>query len=230
MSFFNYNQPILRWKQQALDIQDHQGLFPVKLSLKNKTLFSTIYTRVDQSFGLWGLISGLIFMTAQFYPLNWKFQAFCWSGLTLTGVIAMFSLTHFWVKVERVNWVLYLWSLLMLSGVVLTDVGIFSGWGQVLMYLCHLWLGLSAVGYLVTGLGLRSRALLIAASIHLLGLVALPYFIGWQFLLTGLVMTTNLLFLAEIQWDMRPPLYNYNLLTEEQKQFNQEQHKLRQGA
>ncbi|MDJ0687183.1 MAG: hypothetical protein QNJ41_01605 [Xenococcaceae cyanobacterium MO_188.B32] len=98
------------------------------------------------------------------------------------------------------------------------------------MYLCHLWLGLSAVGYLVTGLGLRSRALLIAATIHLLGLVALPYFISWQFLLTGLVMTTNLLFLAQVQWDMRPPLGNYNLLSEEQKQFNREQYNLRQAS
>ena len=89
---------------------------------------------------------------------------------------------------------------------------------------------MSAVGYLVTGLGLRSRALLIAATIHLLALVALPYFIGWQFLLTGLVMTTNLLFLAQVQWDMRPPLHNDNLLTEEQKQFNQKQYKLRQTS
>ena len=230
MTFFNYNQPILRWKQKAVDIQDHRGLFVFKLSRQNQTLVSTIYTRVDQSFGVWGLLSALIFMTAQFTTISWTIQAVCWSVLTLTGVIAMFGLTHFWVKVERVSWIVSWWSWLMLSGVVLTDVGIFGGWGQILMYLCHLWLGLSAVGYLVTGLGLHSRALLIAATIHLLGMLALPYCIGWQFLLTGLVMTANLLFLAQVQWDMRPPLGNYNVLSEEQKQFNQEQHKLRKAS
>lgn len=230
MSFFNRNQPILRWKQEAVDIQDHQGLLVFKLGSQNQPLVANIYTRVDQSFGVWGLVSALIFMTAQFTTISWTIQAVCWSVLTLTGVIAMFSLTHFWVKVERVRWVVSWWSMLMVIGIVLTDVGILGGWGQILMYLCHLWLGLSAVGYLVTGLGLRSRALLMAAMIHLLGLVALPYFIGWQFLLTGLVMTTNLLFLAQVQWDMRPPLHNDNLLTESQKQFNQQQYKLRQTS
>ncbi len=44
MSFFNHDQPILRWKQQALDIQDHQGLLVLKLSRQNQTLFSTIYS------------------------------------------------------------------------------------------------------------------------------------------------------------------------------------------
>ena len=168
-------------------------------------------------------------MTAQFTTISWTIQAVCWSILTVTGVVVMFSLTHFWVKVEWVQWVVAWWSMLMISGVVLTDLGIWGGWGQILMYLCHLWLGLSAIGYLVTGLGLRSRALLIAATIHVLGLLALPYFIGWQFLLTGLVMTANLLFLAQVQWDMRPPLGNYNVLSEEQQRFNQQQHQLRQS-
>ena len=230
MNFFNHNQPILRRKQEALDVQDRQGLLQLKLSLKNKTLFSTTYTRIDQVFVFWGLISALIFITAQFTPISWTSQAVFWSVLTVAGTISMFTMTHFWVKVERLRWVLYTWSLLMLVGVTLTDLSIFLGWGQVLMYLCHLWLGLSAIGYLTTGLGLRSRALLVSAIIHLLGIAALPYFIGWQFLLTGLVMTANLLVFAEIQWDMRPPIYNYNLLTEEQRQFNQEQYKLRQAS
>jgi hypothetical protein len=52
---------------------------------------------------------------------------------------------------------------------------------------------------------------------------------GWQFLATGLVMAGSLLFLSEVQWDMRPPI-EFNLLTLEQRQFNQEQHQLRQLA
>ena len=230
MSFFNHNQPILRRKQKALDFQDRQGLLQLKLSLKNKTLFLTTYTRIDQIFVIWGLISALIFITAQFTPISWNSQAIFWSVLTFSGVIAMFNMTHFWVKVERLRWVLYMWSFLMLGGVVITDIGIFGGHGYILMYLCHLWLGLSALGYLVTGLGLRSRAFLVSANIHLLGIVALPYFMGWQFLLTGLVMAANLLVFAEIQWDMRPPIYNYNLLTDEQQKFNREQYKLRQAS
>ncbi|MDJ0687642.1 MAG: hypothetical protein QNJ41_03950 [Xenococcaceae cyanobacterium MO_188.B32] len=230
MSFFKHNQPILRRKQQSLDIQDRQGLLQLKLSFKNKTLFSTSYTRIDQAFVVWGLISALIFMTAQFNPISWTIQALFWSVLTIIGTITMFKMTHFWVKVEKLRWVLYTWSFLMLGGVVLTDLSIFLGWGQILIHLCHLWLGLSAIGYLVTGLGLCSRALLASATIHILGITILPYFLGWQFLLTGLIMTTNLLVFAEIQWDMRPPIDNYALLTEEQKQFNSEQYKLRQAS
>ena len=229
MSFFNHNQPILRRKQQALDVQDRQGLLQLSLSLKDKTLFSTAYTRIDQVFVVWGIIAALIFFTAQFNPIDWTVQAYFWSILTFAGTITMFTMTHFWVKVEKLRWVLYTWSSLMVGGVIVTDLSIFLGWGQMLMHLCHLWLGLSAIGYLVTGIGLRSRALIFSATIHMLGIIVLPYFLGWQFLLTGLVMTANLLGFADIQWDMRPPINNYDLLTEEQKQFNREQYKLRQA-
>ena len=54
----------------------------------------------------------------------------------------------------------------MLGGVPLTDLGIFLGWGQILIHLCDLWLGLSAIGYLCTGLGMRSRTLIISSIIH----------------------------------------------------------------
>lgn len=230
MNFFDHHQPIFRRKQEALDIQDRQGLLKLKLALRNKTLFSAIYTRIDQVFVVWGLISAIIFITAQFNPISWTIQAFIWSILTVTGTTAMFRMTYFWVKVEQLRWVLYTWSFLMLGGVVLTDLSIFLGWGQILIHLCHLWLGLSAIGYLVTGIGLRSRALITSATIHFLGLFALPYFMGWQFLLTGIIMTASLLVFAEIQWDMRPPLGNYALLTEEQKQFNRDQYELRQAS
>ncbi len=229
MTFFNPAEPILRPKQEALDFQDRQGLLQLKLRIKNKTLFSTIYTRIDQVFVLWGLISALIFITAQFTPISWITQAIFWSVLTVIGTAAMIVLTHFWVKVERLRWVLYTWVILMLGGVLVTDLGIFCGWGQVLMHLADLWLGLSAIGYFFTGVGLRSRAFLVAGIVHLLGIVILPYFMGWQFLTAGLIMTANLLVFAESQWDMRPPIKNYALLTAEQKEFNQKQYLLRQA-
>jgi hypothetical protein len=114
----------------------------------------------------------------------------------------------------------------MLGGVVLTDLSIFWGWGQILMRLCPMWLGLIAFGYFCTGIGMRSRAFTVASMIHILGIAILPYVGSWQFLTTGIVMAASLLIFAGVQWDMRPPI-EYNLLTLEQKQFNKEQAKRR---
>lgn len=229
MTFFNPAEPIIRSKQESLDFQDRQGLIYFHLRIRNKTLFSTFYTRIDQVFLLWGLISAAIFISAQFIHLSWVIQAGYWSVLTLIGTVGMVELTHFWVKVERLQWLLYGWVILMLGGVVLTDFSIFLGWGEVLMRLCPLWLGLIAFGYFCTGVGMRSRAFITASIIHLLGIATLPYVGGWQFLATGIVMALSLLIFAGVQWDMRPPI-EYNLLTLEQKQFNEKQYKLRQAS
>ncbi|EDX73850.1 hypothetical protein MC7420_5730 [Coleofasciculus chthonoplastes PCC 7420] len=227
MNFFNPTEPIIRTKQHALDYQDRQGLLRLHWQLGRKTLLSAFYTRIDQVFLFWGIICAMIFITAQFLPISWKLQAGLWSGLTLIGIAAMVVLTNFWVKVERLNWLLYFWGVLMIGGVIITDLSIFLGWGNVLIRLCHLWLGLCAVGYIGTGVGMRSRAFTLAGIIHLLGIALLNYVGGWQFLTTGIVMTASLLMFAETQWDMRPPI-EYKLLTLEQRQFNQQQHQLRQ--
>ena len=228
MVLFNSAEPIIRRKQHALDFQDRQGLLQLRLQISNRTLFHSLYTRIDQVFVFWGLITAVIFFTAQFAPIDWVTQAIFWSVLTGIGTVGMTLLTHFWVKVERLRWVLYAWIILMLGGVIITDLGIFLGLGQILMHLCHLWLGLSALGYFCTGWGLRSRAFIISGLFHILGIFVLPFCIGWQFLATGLMMTANLWIFAETQWDMRPPIDNYNLLTEEQKEFNRQQYLIRQ--
>lgn len=228
MTFFNPAEPLLRCKQEALDFQDRRGLLVIQWKIADKTLFSALYTRIDQTFIIWGWISAGIFISAQFLPLSWIIQAIMWSALSIIGTSAMVILTHFWVKVERLRWILYQWVALMLFGVALTDLSIFLGWGEVLMRLCPLWLGLSAIGYVCTGVGMRSRTFLFNALVHLLGICMLPYVGGWQFLATGVIMGASLLLLAEFQWDMRPPIEHYNLLSPEQKKFNQEQHRLRQ--
>ena len=228
MVLFNSAEPIIRRKQHALDFQDRQGLLQLRLQISNRTLFHSLYTRIDQVFVFWGLITAVIFFTAQFAPIDWVTQAIFWSVLTGIGTVGMTLLTHFWVKVERLRWVLYAWIILMLGGVIITDLGIFLGLGQILMHLCHLWLGLSALGYFCTGWGLRSRAFIISGLFHILGIFVLPFCIGWQFLATGLMMTANLWIFAETQWDMRPPIDNYSLLTEEQKEFNRQQYLIRQ--
>lgn len=229
MSLFNFTKPLVSCKQEALDFQDRQGLLQIHLRVGDTTLFSAFYSRIDQVCIIWGLISAAIFITAQFLPLSWTLQAIIWSALTVLGTVGMVILTHFWVRVERLIWVLYSWVFLMLGGVILTDLSIFLGWGEVLMRLCPLWLGLSALGYMLTGLGMKSRTFLLTSLGHLLGIGLLPYVGGFQFLTTGVVMACSLLLLAELQWDMRPPI-NYDILTPEQKQFNQKQHQLRQST
>lgn len=225
MASFQSSQPILQRKRQTLDLQDQIGLLSIRWKWGNQAI-SRIYTRIDQIFVLWSAIIAIIFGVAQFSPVSWTTQALVWTGLTLVGIVGMVVLAWFWVTVERLRWVVYAWASLMGFGIVYTDLGILGGCWQLIPYLCPLWLGLSALGYLVTGFGMRSRAFLTTGGLHLLGIVALLAIEGWQFLMSGLVMSGSLLLLSEAQWDMRPPI-DFNLLNSEQKQYNKEQHRLR---
>jgi hypothetical protein len=229
MSFFNAEAPLIRIKQKNLDIQDLQGVWNIDLKIGTKTLLKRVYTRIDRAFILWGAITAFIFTTAQFLPIDWSTQAMIWTPLTFVGTICTISFTHYWAKVERLSWVVYFWSSLMMAGVAITDWGVYQSQANILVNLCPIWLGLSAVGYIATGLGLRSRALLLSGIAHLLAIAALDYLEGWQFLATGMMMGGSLILLAEMQWDMRPPI-DYALLSHQQKLFNQEQQKLRQSA
>lgn len=226
MTFFNASEPLIRKKQEALDVQDLQGLWRLRWQVGRVNLLSLLYTRIDQVFVVWGWITGLIFITAQFLPLSWQLQAVLWSVLTLVGTLMMSALVWFWVRVEQLCWLVYVWAALMFVGLGLTDCGIFLGWGQVLMQLCPMWLGLSAIGYFCTGWGVRSRTFMLAGVLHLLGIAVLPYSAPWSFATTGAVIAGTLLFLAEVQWDMRPPSATA-LLTVEQQQFNREQYQRR---
>jgi hypothetical protein len=229
MSFFNPEAPLIRAKQKSLDVQDLQGVWQVRLKIRDRTLLKRTYTRIDQAFMLWGVITATIFTTAQFLPIDWSIQAAIWTPLTFFGTVCTIAFTHFWAKVERLRWVVYFWSVLMMAGVAITDLGVYFAQADILVHLCPIWLGLSAIGYFATGLGLRSRALLLTGVAHLLGIAALNYLEGWQYLATGAVMGGCLLLLAEMQWDMRPPI-DPAFLTAEQKQFNLEQQKLRQSV
>lgn len=222
------SQPILRFKQKDLDVQDLCGLFKIDGRIGEKTLFYRFYTRIDQVFLLWGIITGVIFMTAHFFPISWHFQAIIWSILTLVGSVIMAFLAHFWVTVERLRWIVYLWIGLMIIGLAITDFGIFGGIGIILMNLCPLWLGITAMGYIVMGIGMSSQTFMISGLIHLVAIQLLSYFPQWQFLLTGLIMAGCLFLLAELQWDMRPPIES-QVLTVEEREFNRQQNILRQS-
>ncbi|WP_026732842.1 hypothetical protein [Fischerella sp. PCC 9605] len=201
MSFFNNSVPPLRRKQVIPNIHDSEELWLVNWQIGKIKLYSTFYTRIDQAFILWGILLIPMFATAQFFPFSWNLQAVVWSILSMIGTVKMFSWTQYWVKRRHVSWVLYCWVLLMLFGIILTDLGIFFGWGEVLLNLCPLWLGLSALGYLCTGLGVRSRTLIFIGTLHLLAIFILPYLASWQFLSTGALMVFCLLMLAELEWD-----------------------------
>lgn len=227
MTFFNYSVPPLRRKQLNLDIQDLEGIWYVQFPLEKQRIYSRFYTCLDRACLLWSLLLIPMFGTAQFFPVSWALQAGLWSVLSSIGTAAMVNWTYYWVKIERLTWVLVAWVILMLLGLLITDLGIFLGWVKVLANLCPLWLGMSGIGYFVTGLAVRSRALLIAGLVHLLGIVILRYTGSWLFLFTGSVMVLSLLILAEFQWDMRRPI-DYAGLTPEQQDFNRKQHELRQ--
>ena len=230
MTFFNSSEPLLRRKQTHLDIQDLEGLIRWNFTIRQRTVLSWLYTRIDQVFLLWGWITAVIFMTPHFFPaLSWSHQAAGWSALTAVGIVLMLSLAWFWVKVERLRWLIYLWSGLMAAGLALTDYGIWAGSGLVLAHLCQLWLGICAVGYGVMGVGMRSRTFLLMAFGHLATVSVIPMVMGSQFFVTGLVMSGSLFFLAEVQWDMRPPS-DSPMLTAEQQAFNRDQWSLRTKA
>ncbi|BDA72575.1 hypothetical protein RIVM261_008830 [Rivularia sp. IAM M-261] len=201
MTFFNYSVPPLRRKQATLDIHDIKGLWLVNWQIGSFRLYSNFYTRIDQAFLVWSLLLIPMFITAQFLPVDWSLQATLWSILSFVGTIVMMSWSHYWVKRRQVEWLLYLWAALMLIGIILTDLGISFGWGEILLNLCPLWLGLSATGYLCTGLAVRSRTLLITGAVHLLGIYILRFIGEWQFLATGALMAFCLLLLAEFEWD-----------------------------
>ncbi|MEG4214041.1 hypothetical protein QUA27_01220 [Microcoleus sp. Pol14C6] len=206
MTFFNYSVPPLRRKQINIAVQDLEGIWHVQFPIGKERFYSKFYTCLDRTCLLWSLLLIPIFGTAQFFSVSWMLQAGLWSALSLVGTAAMVSMTYSWVKIERLAWVLYGWVILMLLGLLLTDLAIFLRWGKVLANLCPLWLGMSGIGYLGTGFAVRSRALLAASLFHLLGIFILPFTGSWSFLFTGAVMVFSLLVLAELQWDMHQPL------------------------
>ena len=206
MTFFNYSVPPLRRKQINIAVQDLEGLWHVQFPLGKDRFYSKFYTCLDRACLLWSLLLIPIFGTAQFFSVSWMLQAGLWSTLSLVGTAAMVSWTYYWVKIERLTWVLYGWVILMLLALLLTDLAIFLSWGKVLANLCPLWLGMSGIGYFWTGWAVRSRAILATSLFHVLGILILPYTGGWYFLFTGAVMVFSLLVLAELQWDMRQPI------------------------
>ncbi|MEG4938855.1 hypothetical protein [Microcoleus sp. F4-D5] len=175
MTFLNYSVPPLRRKQINIAVQDLEGLWHVQFPLGKDRFYSKFYTCLDRACLLWSLLLIPVFGTAQFFSVSWMLPAGLRSTLSLVGTAAMVSWTYYWVKIERLTWVLYGWVILMLLALLLTDFAIFLSWGKVLANLCPLWLELSGIGYFLTGWAVRSRALLATSLFHVLGILILPY-------------------------------------------------------
>ncbi|WP_088891643.1 hypothetical protein [Leptolyngbya ohadii] len=201
MSFFNLDTPVISKKKSALEIPPAPGLLKIHWQVGRFTIHSSFYTKHDQACLLWSILSGSIFVMAQFLPVSWITQAIFASAITLTGIAGMVYLTWYLRAERRLAIVLYAWIGLMLTGAIVTDLSIIFSWLPVLMNICALWLSLSAIGYLITAVGMRSRAFFLAAMLHLLAIQILPYVAPWQSLITGIVIGFSVYLIAELQWD-----------------------------
>jgi hypothetical protein len=204
MSFFDYSVAPFRRKSNNLNLDPQSKIWPVSWSIGKHQSYSTVYTSLDLACILWTLLLIPMFVTPQFFSVSWKIQAGLWSALSLVGLVAMVRLTQDWMKIKGVSWALGCWVILILVGLLLTDLGIFLAWGGVLANLCSLWLGLNALGYGFTGLVVHSRAIIAIGFVHLGAILVLPYVGVWQFLFTGCVMEFCLIVLAELRWDILP--------------------------
>jgi hypothetical protein len=201
MEFFNYDIPIISRKKLAIEWQNLPGIWCVRWQINHLTILSSFYTRHDLACLLWAIVSAGIFIIAQFATFSWLTQAYLASGLTGIGTVGMGYLTWRFTSVERLAWILYTWTALMLSGTVVTDLSFFLGWGVILCHICHFWLALIGIGYLITGVGMRSRAILLCSIIHFFAIGILPHVGRWQSLTTGAIVAGCVLLLAELQWD-----------------------------
>ncbi|MGD1856257.1 MAG: hypothetical protein ACFB2W_18605 [Leptolyngbyaceae cyanobacterium] len=194
---------IFQLKQSLADPVDLHGVIKIQLGRPTQPFISTYLTRLDQALIVWGLVTAAIFLIADSYYFDWYTQAVVWSVLSCIVTLISGRLTWFWVTTRNQRWIVYSWSLLVIAGLGLTDYSIFSGWGTLLRHLCALWLGISAVGYIITGIGIRAQALIVIGIVHILtigGLMLLPVS---QFLITGMVMSISLFLLAGFHWEHR---------------------------
>ena len=192
---------IFQLKQSLVDPVDLHGVIKIQFGDSDHALISTYLTRLDQALLAWGIATAAIFLVAQFNLLDWPTQAILWSALSGLVIVISGRLTWFWVTTRNQRWIVYGWSLLVIAGLFLTDYSIWSGWGFVLRHLCALWLALSAMGYTITGIGIKAPALILLGIIHACAIPILTLLPSHQFLLTGIVMSVSLFFLAAFHWE-----------------------------
>ncbi len=203
MPDLTHQQPIFRFKQPLPNPEELPGILRLRYVTGGQVWLNTYYTRLDQALVIWGGVTAVIFLTAQFSHLSWTVQALVWSILTLSAIPITSWLTWHWARLKQLRWVVILWALLILGGNCLTDYGVFLARGGILSHLCPGWLGLCVLGYWSTSIGMRSRALTLIGLVHLCAIPLLRLIPEEQFFLTGTVMAGSLWVLAAWQWDHR---------------------------
>lgn len=173
----------------------------IRWSINQTLVFSSVYTRHDRACLLWGSVTMCIFLVAQFVPISWAHQAIAATVLTIVGIVGMTWLTAYLAVEKRIAFVLYSWVVLMALGAALTDMALIYSWLPVLMNFCTLWLGIAGIGYCITSIGMRSRTFLVSGLLHLGAIALLPWVGSWQPIVTGLIISGGVLFMAEFQWD-----------------------------
>ncbi|MEM9148955.1 MAG: hypothetical protein AAGB19_00590 [Cyanobacteria bacterium P01_F01_bin.3] len=207
MTSFDFNNiSTLYSKPEALSMQDLNGLLRVHLKqIPQKAALELpriCFTEIDQAFLIWGWMTMAIFSLAQFSTLSWTTQALIDSAITGISVATTAGLTWKLASEERLRWVVFLWSGLMMTGMLATSYGIFHGVIVILANLCLLWLSLCVVGYGAMGIWMRSRAFSASCIVHILAIIGLHYYPSFQFVGSGLVMAATLFFFSFVPWDM----------------------------
>ncbi|MEL6160537.1 MAG: hypothetical protein AAFQ40_08880 [Cyanobacteria bacterium J06623_5] len=188
---------------ESLGMQDLGGLVRVHLRNRRIAISDICFTEIDQAFVIWGLLSLCIFSLGQFSLLSWSTQSVIDAALTGVGIASTAGVTWQLASQERLRWVIFLWAVLMATGMVVTAYGIFGGVSFILVNLCRFWLALCAAGYGTMAVGMRSHSFAAASLVHAFAMGILHHQPAWQFLTTGLVMTFTLFFFSVVPWDMQ---------------------------
>ncbi len=198
---FDRAVPALQLKRNNLDIEEQAGVFYLGKPPSAGGHSSLYYTRLDQALMLWAIATAIIFFTAQFHAFDWHHQARVWSALSLSVLGATSIRAWPWAVALNLRWVVYLWTVITLVGLGLTDYGVYLSVGPILLSLCPLWLGLCALGYGITAMGMGSRALIGVVMVHLCAIGLVWLLPGWLFGITGGAIAGCLFILAQLEWD-----------------------------
>ncbi len=205
MTSFDLTTPALSSDTKALSLQNLNGLLRASFQRRRFAQLRHYFhlSELDQAFVWWGAIALTVFALGEFSQLSWTTQAVIDAALTGAGIAGTAGLTWLIACEAKLRWVVCLWAVLMMAGMIVTAGGIFGGIGTILANLCLLWVGLCAVGYGAMAWGMRSRCFSAASLIHSLAMVWLCRQPGSQFLTSGLVMGLTLFFFSIVPWDMR---------------------------
>ncbi|EDX85843.1 hypothetical protein S7335_3546 [Synechococcus sp. PCC 7335] len=203
MTSSDFRDPLETFKSGSLGMQDLSGLLETHLRQRIQNWPSFCFSIIDQAFLIWGGLTLIIFLIGQFSSVSWMTQATFDAALTGVGIASTSSLTWALINDERLNWVILLWAGLMTAGIVVTAYGIYGGVSTLMVSLCPIWMGLCALGYGAMAVGMRSHAFTAACLVHTLAIMLLYNQPNWQYLTTGLVISSTLLFFSIVPWDMQ---------------------------